>query len=41
MIEYRYTKDFDEKKNVEFYLKHGFEIMSEGTPLQIRGTSWE
>ncbi len=31
----------DEKKNVEFYLKHGFEIMSEGTPLQIKGTSWK
>ncbi|MDF2514691.1 MAG: acetyltransferase [Herbinix sp.] len=31
----------DEKKNVEFYLKHGFELMLEGTPLQIKGTSWE
>ena len=30
----------DEKKNVSFYEKHGFEIMEEGTPLQIRGTSW-
>lgn len=31
----------DEKKNVSFYEKHGFEIMEEGTPLQIRGTSWK
>ena len=31
----------DEKKNVSFYEKHGFEIMKEGTPLQIRGTSWK
>jgi len=31
----------DEKKNVEFYLKHGFDFMTEGTPMQIKGTSWE
>ena len=31
----------DEKKNVAFYEKHGFDIMSEGTPLQIKGVSWE
>lgn len=31
----------DEKKNVSFYEKHGFKIMKEGTPLQIRGNSWE
>lgn len=31
----------DEKKNVSFYEKHGFRVMSEGTPLQIKGTSWE
>ena len=31
----------DEKKNVQFYLKHGFEIVLEGTPLQIKSTSWE
>ena len=31
----------DEKKNVSFYEKHGFEIMEEGTPLQIRVTSWK
>lgn len=31
----------DEKKNVGFYQKHGFEIMAEGTPLQIRGNGWK
>ncbi|MGN1141852.1 MAG: GNAT family N-acetyltransferase [Oliverpabstia sp.] len=31
----------DEKKNVSFYEKHGFKIMEEGTPLQIKGTSWK
>lgn len=31
----------DEKGNVSFYEKHGFKIMSEGTPLQIRGTAWK
>ena len=30
----------DEKKNVTFYQNHGFEIMEEGTPLQIKGDSW-
>lgn len=30
----------DEKKNVGFYQKHGFEILTEGTPLQIRGKGW-
>lgn len=30
-----------EKKNVSFYEKHGFQIMLEGTPLQIRGNSWK
>ena len=28
------------KKNVTFYQNHGFEIMEEGTPLQIKGDSW-
>ena len=31
----------DEKKSVSFYIKHGFEVMAEGTPLQIRGKGWE
>jgi ribosomal protein S18 acetylase RimI-like enzyme len=31
----------DEKKNVAFYIKHGFDIMAEATPLQIRGKGWE
>ncbi|MDC7288432.1 GNAT family N-acetyltransferase [Blautia schinkii] len=31
----------DEKKNVEFYVKHGFKIMTDGTPLQIKGDSWK
>lgn len=31
----------DEKKNVEFYLKHGFKVMKEGTPLQIKGDGWK
>lgn len=31
----------DEKKNVTFYERHGFKIMTEGTPLQIKGNSWE
>lgn len=31
----------DEKKNVVFYLKHGFAVMEEGTALQIRGKGWE
>lgn len=31
----------DEKKNVGFYLKHGFAVMEEGTALQIRGKGWE
>lgn len=31
----------DEKRNVAFYLKHGFSIMEEGTPLQIRGRGWD
>lgn len=31
----------DEKKNVIFYQKHGFEIMEEGTPLQIKSTNWK
>ncbi len=30
----------DERKNVAFYQKHGFEIMKDGTPLQIRGKGW-
>ncbi|MDO5519351.1 MAG: GNAT family N-acetyltransferase [bacterium] len=30
----------EEKRNVGFYLKHGFKIMEEGTPLQIKG-DWE
>ena len=30
----------DERKNVGFYQKHGFEIMKEGTPLQIKGKGW-
>ncbi|EGW39121.1 GNAT family N-acetyltransferase [Desulfosporosinus sp. OT] len=31
----------DEKKNVSFYQKHGFEIMNEGTPLQFKGSGWK
>lgn len=31
----------DEKRNVAFYEKHGFQVMPEGTPLQIKGNSWE
>lgn len=31
----------DEKENVAFYEKHGFKVMSEGTPLQIRGSAWK
>ena len=31
----------DEKKNVGFYEKHGFKIMEEGTPLQIRKEEWK
>lgn len=31
----------DEKQNVSFYQKHGFEIMEEGTPLQIKGANWK
>ena len=31
----------DERKNVQFYVKRGFEIMPEGTPMQIKNTSWE
>lgn len=31
----------DEKRNVGFYQKHGFHIMEEGTPLQLRGKGWE
>lgn len=31
----------DEKKNVIFYQKHGFKIMEEGTPLQIKGANWK
>lgn len=31
----------DEKKNVSFYQKHGFEIMPEGAPMQIRGKAWK
>jgi ribosomal protein S18 acetylase RimI-like enzyme len=31
----------DEKKNAAFYLKHGFEVMAEGTPMQIRGKGWD
>lgn len=31
----------DEKNNVGFYQKHGFKIMPEGTPLQIKGKTWK
>lgn len=31
----------DEKKNVIFYQKHGFKIMEEGTPLQIKCSNWK
>ena len=31
----------DEKRNVGFYLKHGFEVMEEGTAMQIRGKGWD
>jgi len=31
----------DEKKNVIFYQKHGFKIMEEGAPLQIKGANWK
>lgn len=31
----------DEKRNVAFYEKHGFQVMLEGTPLQIKGNSWK
>lgn len=31
----------DEKKNVSFYEKHGFEIMTEGTALQMKRDSWK
>ncbi len=31
----------DEKKNVAFYQKHGFEIIENATPLQIKGDSWK
>lgn len=31
----------DEKRNVAFYEKHGFQVMPEGTPLQIKGNSWK
>ncbi|AFQ42244.1 GNAT family N-acetyltransferase [Desulfosporosinus meridiei] len=31
----------DEKKNVSFYQKQGFEIMAEGTPLQFKGCGWK
>lgn len=30
----------EEKKNVGFYLKHGFEPLEEGTPLQHKGAGW-
>lgn len=30
----------DEKRNVTFYKKHGFQVMPEGTPLQIKGNTW-
>ena len=31
----------DEKRNVGFYLKHGFEVMEEGTAMQIRVKGWD
>lgn len=31
----------DKKKNAAFYIKHGFEVMEEGTPLQIIGDGWK
>ena len=31
----------DDKKNTSFYLQHGFDVMAEGTPLQIVGNSWQ
>jgi ribosomal protein S18 acetylase RimI-like enzyme len=31
----------DDRQNVAFYRKFGFEVMAEGTPLQIRGKGWE
>lgn len=31
----------DEKRDVAFYEKYGFQVMPEGTPLQIRGNSWK
>ena len=31
----------DEKKNVGFYQMHGFDIMKEGTALQIKGEDWK
>ena len=31
----------DERRNVGFYLKHGFEVMEEGTAMQIRGKGWD
>lgn len=31
----------EEKKNVTFYEKHGFNIMPEGTAMQLRGKSWK
>lgn len=31
----------DEKNNAGFYEKHGFKIMAEGIPLQIKGDSWK
>lgn len=30
----------DERKNVDFYLKHGFKVIAEGTPMQLGGTAW-
>ena len=38
--EFLYVDVVPETKNLQFYLKHGFQISEDRTPLQIKGKGW-